>query len=70
MSNTSALDAIADEQGWDYPSLVGLLTGYIDSLPDDHGAFEQYLRDVAANENEALSSEIIEFDRRVQEEGR
>jgi len=52
MSNTSALDAIAEEQGWSDSSLVGILTNYINSLPDDGGAFETFLREAQADENE------------------
>ena len=47
----SALDAIAEEQGWDRDSIIGILTDYIDNQQDDD-TFEDYLRERQRQENE------------------
>ena len=54
-TDTAALNAIAQEQGWSDATIIGLLLDYIGNQQDD-AAFENFLRDRQAEENAAAET--------------
>jgi len=56
MDAESIIDEIGDEQGWDDSSKLAVALRYIDSQQSP-GAFEDFVREQASEENEAAAEE-------------